>query len=69
MKPPGISLDNFPSLRVTTPSITEDKIWEAVEAAISDGWTANRFRREVIQAWKYELESKIERDIDTLKGS
>ena len=67
MKPLGMSLmmGAGPILRVTHPSPTEDKIWEAVEAAIEAGWTPERFRQESAEGWadyrrrQAEDESKV----------
>jgi hypothetical protein len=52
MKPLGASLA---PLRVITPSRVEDKIWEAVQEAISAGWTPKQFRSEAGDAWAHEL--------------
>lgn len=38
-----------------------DATWEAVEKAISAGWTPDRFRQEVLQAWFYETEEEADR--------
>jgi hypothetical protein len=47
MKPLGISS----AMRVVMPSKAEDKIWDAVEEAIEAGWTPQRFKNEVANAW------------------
>ena len=60
-KPYGISLDlidGLPAYRVRAPSGPEDAIWSAVEAAISFGWDARRFRMEAAQAWEHEMKER-----------
>ena len=39
-------------MRVVMPSKAEDKIWDAVEEAIEAGWTPQRFKNEVANAWE-----------------
>lgn len=49
---------------------TEDKIWEAVEEAIAEGWTAERFRREAADSWRQRMRDQAEWDREgILKGS
>ena len=38
--------------------MAEDKVWDAVEEAINEGWTVDRFRKECAIAW-----------VDTLKNN
>ena len=54
MKPPGLVIGMNSAglvMRVTHPTHTEDKVWDAVQEAFAEGWTADRFRREVLSAW------------------
>ena len=53
MKPLGmrLTLQDGIGLRVVHPTHAEDKVWEAVEAAIEAGWTPERFKREAASAW------------------
>ena len=48
MKPPGITSD----LRVHMPTRTEDAVWNAVEAAVSEGWSPKQFAMEAWSAWE-----------------
>ena len=54
MKPYGLT----PMFQILRPSRTEDKIWEAVQEAIVEGWSPERFKREVAQAWDEELKEQ-----------
>ena len=60
-KPNGLALDVFSGFRVTRASRTEDAVWSAVQAAITEGWTVERFRREAAAAWHEELRDAQER--------
>lgn len=55
MKPLGIVFalneDVDPVLRVRRPTPAEDAVWQAVEAAIDEGWTPERYRNEAAEAW------------------
>lgn len=58
VKPPGIEMSLYGGalrMGVTQSSRSEDKIWEAVQEAISEGWTPTRFIAEAREAWDYEL--------------
>lgn len=58
MKPLGIAFglrDGALTVGVTGTGIVENKIWETVQEAIADGWTPEQFKREVAEAWGYEL--------------
>ena len=64
MKPLGCSINineksKIPSLIINHPSKTEDKIWEAVECAILEGWKPKQFKNEVISAWEEYLSDQI----------
>ena len=61
MKPPGLEMSLHGGslhMGVTRSSRTEDKVWEAVEEAISEGWTPTRFIAEAREAWDYELRER-----------
>ena len=63
MKPNGLRMEmnnNSLTLNVTKPSQVEDAIWEAVKQAIWVGWTPEQFKREITEAWEYELKQEIE---------
>lgn len=68
-KPPG--LDFFGprgvGLYVTRPTDTENKIYEAVEAAVDSGMSADRFLREVRECWRLALQEKIAADDRALR--
>jgi hypothetical protein len=51
MKPLGLT----PLFKVIIPSKVEDKIWEAVEEAISSGWSPRQFKIEAANAWEHRL--------------
>jgi len=55
MKPLGIAFRPDASLLVLKPSRVEDKVWEAVEEAISAGWTPRQFVAEAADAWSQGL--------------
>lgn len=38
-------------MRVVHPTGVEDKVWDAVEAAIEGGWSVDRFRSKAASAW------------------
>ena len=57
-KPPGIGLtvtgDSL-SFKIHTASKTEDAIWEAVDIAIDEGWTPEKFKLEAWSAWEQRI--------------
>ena len=63
MKPNGVRIgiqsDGSPTMYVPKITRTEDKIWEAVEEAISEGWTPRQFRIEVEESWEYAIKEKM----------
>lgn len=73
MKPLGVAMRlNHGSLAigVTHPSKTEDLVWEAVSAAISEGWGPRQFLAEVEQAWQQERRDQMKAEIAEIrKGS
>ena len=63
MKPTGLSLSvgaGGPSMRVRTPTRTEDAIWSAVQEAVMEGWEPKQFICEVEQAWKQALRDDMD---------
>ena len=57
-KPLGLSIgigESGLSFEVSMPHPVEDAIWEAVEQAIANGWTPERFKRECASAWSDRL--------------
>ncbi len=68
-KPSGISLGRSaqgPTLSVTPISRAEDAIWNAVEEAFDAGMTPERFKAEVVQAWKEEFSRQSKRALEVL---
>jgi hypothetical protein len=66
MKPPGLRLglsQTGLTMCVTRLTYTEDKIWDAVETAISSGWTVAQFKKEAATAWSESLKD-IAKDAD-----
>jgi hypothetical protein len=62
MKPAGITFGmgaNGPTLGVTRPSRAEDKTYEAVEEAILEGWTIERFLCEAREAWLHHKQEEV----------
>ena len=59
MKPNGIKVglcgNGQLTFRAIQPTRAEDAIWDAVEAAINEGWDARRFRLEAAEAWTERL--------------
>ena len=45
----------------------EDAVWEAVEQAIEAGWSPERFKAEIADAWKEKLEDKAKHAWEVLK--
>jgi len=71
MKPLGIGFgisNGLPTMGVHTPSRVEDAVWDAVEEAISAGWTPAKFRREVIAAWDHELDEQKKQALKELNA-
>ena len=67
-KPLGVSLyatNQTLGLRVVKPSPVEDAIWDAVEKAIENGWSAQQFKDEASECWEQKLrdEAKLARYI------
>lgn len=62
MKPLGIDA----AFRLVRPSRAEDKIWEAVAEAISEGWTPKQFRMEAAEAWEQELKDAAKQAVADL---
>lgn len=70
MKPNGIRLGVDGSgltMRVTQPTRTEDKVWDAVREAIDEGWTPKRFAIEVAQAWTDAVKEDARHAIDAVR--
>ena len=67
MKPSGIRLGltqgGAPRMYVPDISKTEDAIWEAVQEAITAGWTPKQFRNEARSAWDQELKNRAESEM------
>jgi hypothetical protein len=64
-KPMGMTA----GFQIIRPTRTEDKVWDAVEEAISENWTPERFIREAQQAWESALKEQIRyanKDFDRL---
>lgn len=64
-KPPGIALGlsgDGVHMGVTRSSEAEDKVWEAVEQALIENWTPDRFIREVREAWAQARKDLAEAD-------
>lgn len=67
MKPPGIAFglrDGSLHVGVTHPSRAEDKVWEAVEEALLEGWTVAQFLHEVRSAWEDAKQRELKSDMD-----
>lgn len=56
-------------MRVTTPNIVEDRVWDAVKEAIDAGWDAKRFRREAARAWEEESNKRTKYAVEDLLRS
>lgn len=63
MKPLGCSA----MLQVSRPSRAEDAVWDAIEAAIAVGWTPERFKQEVVEAWQHLLREESKRVAEVLR--
>ena len=61
-KPNGAVFNLDGTLRITTPSRVEDKIWDAVEEAIAAGWTPSRLIAEAADAWTQSLTQQARTD-------
>ena len=70
-KPNGISLglssedgrSALPTIRVTPHDRTTDTIWDAVQDARDAGWTFQNFKKEVVAAWRDEIEIDAKREL------
>ncbi len=63
-KPSGINIgmnERGPTWSVASSSRVDNLIWEAVQEAILAGMTPEQFKREVADAWKYELSEESKR--------
>lgn len=67
MKPAGAYFTAGGGLIVRKPSRTEDAIWNAVEEAIREGWTARQFRDEASEAWEHALKEQAKRAREDLR--
>jgi hypothetical protein len=66
-KPPGIQYGitaSGPYLRVSPRDRVTDAIYDAVEAALDDGWTVEEFRREAASCWSICLAERKRSDED-----
>jgi len=66
MKPNGLALTvgNYGlGMRVITPTRAENAIWDAVETAIEEGMTLDRFRREVLDAWEQKRKDDLKAEM------
>jgi hypothetical protein len=59
----GIDANGLPTVGVTRPSEVEDAVWKAVELAMENGWTPERFRREVAWAWAEKIDDNAKQAI------
>lgn len=69
MKPTGLGFkltDNGIGFSVNRPSNVEDAVWEAVELAISAGWTPQQMRLEVADAWREKLRDEAKAAFEEL---
>jgi hypothetical protein len=64
MKPLGVNV----ALQVVMPSKIEDHICDAVEGAIENGWTPERFRREVASSWQEVMRRNTAEAVRILMG-
>lgn len=68
MKPNGLQFtlhDQGIGMRVTRPTATEDAIWDAVDSAVLEGWTVERFRSECAEAWAHAQREQAEADAES----
>ena len=64
MKPLGVT----PFLGIVHPTRAQDAIWEAVEKAIAENMTPEKFRAEVALAWAHEFKGAAKYAADILMG-
>lgn len=62
-KPLGMDV-NF---RIIKPTAVEDKVWDAVELAIDNGWTPKRMIAEVKDCWREYLADKSRDDMKSFE--
>lgn len=58
MKPLGMN----PLLQIIRPDAVQDKVWDAVEAAVDAGWTPENFMLEVRNDWSDYLSQRRKDD-------
>ena len=61
-KPLGVQLtigEQGPRMWVTRPTYTEDKVWDAVQAAMDEGWSIDRLVHEAQAAWADNLRDAL----------
>ena len=63
----GLDPDSGLTMRVAQTSQTENAIWDVVEGAIREGWSPERFKKEVTEAWEYILNQQLKHDIVDLR--
>jgi hypothetical protein len=71
MRPLGIGIrvsGGSIGFAASRPSQVEDAVWEAVEAAIEAGWSPERFRSEVADAWKERLHDQARDAVKVLEA-
>ncbi len=47
----------------------EDLLWEAVQQAVTDGWSPKRFRQETSEAWAQALASQADAARKDMEGA
>jgi hypothetical protein len=55
------------SMQVVRPTRAEDKVWDAVQEAVAEGWTAKRFLAEARDAWADALKDAAKSDDDDFR--
>lgn len=66
-RPPGVRYGLGPdglTLSVARYSDAEDKVWDAVEAAIIAGWSPKRFMRAAEECWREVRRDELRQEMD-----
>lgn len=70
MKPPGIGLGvsgGAVVMYATGSDRATDKLWDAVDEAITAGMTPERFKREMVAAWEHHRKQQTKWELEELQ--